>query len=162
MLHTFSAADPLVKSCLFKLYCLSLYGCSLWNLSCHSLCSMKSPSITFFDASGISHVIAILGFCTSRLYCPAFLTWFNPGLPLSFPVHCLVLLMLSRPFFVTPLKLGLNAMFGHQFVKPYHHQHGVSAEVIRHLCLHRNPSEINDLVYTICTIFTPASVLVTT
>ena len=29
MLHTFSAADPLVKSCLFKLYCLSLYGCSL-------------------------------------------------------------------------------------------------------------------------------------
>ena len=101
MLHTFSAADPLVKSCLFKLYCLSLYGCSLWNLSCHSLCSMKSPSITFFNASGISHVIAILGFCTSWIYCPAFLTWFNPSLPLSFPVHCLVL-MLSRPFFVTP------------------------------------------------------------
>ena len=32
---------PLVKSCLFKLYCLSLYGCSLWNLSCHSLCSIE-------------------------------------------------------------------------------------------------------------------------
>ena len=63
MLHTFSAADPLVKSCLFKLYCLSLYACSLWNLSCHSAL-LKFPSITFFDASGISHVIAILEFCT--------------------------------------------------------------------------------------------------
>ena len=41
MLHTFSAEDPLVKSCLFKFYCLSLYGCSLWNLSCHSLCSIE-------------------------------------------------------------------------------------------------------------------------
>ena len=33
--------DPLVKSCLLKFYCLSLYGCSLWNLSCHSLCSIE-------------------------------------------------------------------------------------------------------------------------
>ena len=41
MLHTFSSADPLVKSCLLKFYCLSLYGCSLWNLSCHSLCSIE-------------------------------------------------------------------------------------------------------------------------
>ena len=33
MMHTFSAAGPLVKSRLLQLYCLSLYGCSLWNLS---------------------------------------------------------------------------------------------------------------------------------
>ena len=41
MLHTFSAADPSIKSRLLKFYCLSLYGCSLWNLSCHSLCSIE-------------------------------------------------------------------------------------------------------------------------
>ena len=64
-------------------------------------------------------------------------------------VHCLVL---SRPFFMTLacwllLKLhGFNAMFGHQFAKLCHHQHGICAEVIRHLRLHGNPSEINDLV----------------
>ena len=40
---------------------------------------------------------------------------------------------------------GFNAMFGQQFAKPYHHQHGICAEVIRHLRLHGNPSEINDL-----------------
>ena len=125
------------------------YGISLVT---HSAL-LKFPSITFFDASGISHVIAILGFCTSRLYCPAFSMWFNPGLPLSFPVHCLVLLMLSRPFFVTPacwllLKLGLMPCLVINF---YQHQHSICAEVIRHLRLHGNPSEINDLVYTICT-----------
>ena len=47
---------------------------------------------------------------------------------------------------------GFNAMFGHnrqfgqQFAKPYHHQYGICAEVIGHLHLHGNPSEINDLV----------------
>ena len=46
---------------------------------------------------------------------------------------------------------GFNAMFGHQFGKLYHHQHGICAEVIRHLRLNGNPSETNDLVYTICT-----------
>ena len=46
---------------------------------------------------------------------------------------------------------GFDAMFGHQFAKLYHHQHGICAEVIHHLHLNGNPSEINDLVYTIFT-----------
>ena len=46
---------------------------------------------------------------------------------------------------------SLHTLFGHQFAKPYDHQHCICAEVIRHLRLHGNPSEINDLVYTICT-----------
>ena len=36
LLITFSAADSAVKTCLLKAYCLSLYGCALWNLSCTS------------------------------------------------------------------------------------------------------------------------------
>ena len=84
--------------------------------------------LSLFNASGISHR---LPFCTSQLFCPAFAMWFNPGLPLSFPVHCLVL-MLSRPFIVTPacwllLKLSFNAMCGDQFAKPYPLQHGICA-----------------------------------
>ena len=48
---------------------------------------------------------------------------------------------------------GFNAMFGHQFAKSYHHQYGICAEVIRHLRLNGDhmDSEINDMVYTICT-----------
>ena len=41
---------------------------------------------------------------------------------------------------------GFNVMFGHQVAKLYR---GICAEVIRHLCPNGNPSEINDLVYTI-------------
>ena len=33
----FRAADPFVKNFLFKSYCLSLYGCSLWSLSSSSI-----------------------------------------------------------------------------------------------------------------------------
>ena len=54
--------------------------------------------------------------------------------------------------FTKELAESYNAMFGHQIANPYHHQHGICTEVIRHLRLHGNPSEINDLVYTICTI----------
>ena len=53
--------------------------------------------------------------------------------------------------FTKELPESYNAMFGHQFATPYHHQHGICAEVICHLCLHGNPSEINYLVYTVCT-----------
>ena len=126
MLHTFSAEDPLVKSCLFKFYCLSLYGCSLWNLSCHSLCSIEVSFNNIYRRiwnlphncyTGILHLTALL---------PSISTWSNPGPPLSFPVHCLVPLMLSRQFFVTLacwllLKLGLMS-----FANLYHHQLGIS------------------------------------
>ena len=37
ILFTFSAADPFVKSFLVKIYCFSLYGCSLWALNSPSL-----------------------------------------------------------------------------------------------------------------------------
>ena len=46
---------------------------------------------------------------------------------------------------------GFNAKFGHQFAKPYYHQDGICTEVVRHFRLNGNPSEINDLVHTICT-----------
>ena len=33
MLYTFRSADPVVKTFLIKMYCLSLYGCHTWSLS---------------------------------------------------------------------------------------------------------------------------------
>ena len=54
ILYTFSAADPLVKSRLLQCYCLSLYGCSLWNISCPSLRTIEVSFklITFLGKSG--------------------------------------------------------------------------------------------------------------
>ena len=148
MLHTFSAADPLVKSCLFNLFTAA--PCVI-SLVTHSAL-LKFPSITLFDASGIFHVIAI-PYLTAFLPCIC-----NVVQSLS---STLLSRALSSPNVVKTIfcdssmlaftQTGFNAMFDHQFAKPYHHQHGICAEVIRHLRLHGNPSEINDLVYTICT-----------
>ena len=33
VLYTFRSADPVVKTFLIKMYCLSLYGCHTWSLS---------------------------------------------------------------------------------------------------------------------------------
>ena len=98
--------------CLIKFYCLSLYGCSLWNLSCHSLCSIEVSFNNILRCIWNLPRNCHTGILHLTVYSPAFSAWFNPGLPLSSPVHCLVLLMLSRPFFMTPvcwllLKLGL-------------------------------------------------------
>ena len=41
LLYTFSAADPAVKTHLFQSYCLCLYGCSLYNLSCSGIRSFR-------------------------------------------------------------------------------------------------------------------------
>ena len=41
MLCTFSAVDPVVKTRLLQSYCLALYDCSLWKLSCSSIRSIE-------------------------------------------------------------------------------------------------------------------------
>ena len=47
ILHCFRAADPPTKMRLFRAYCLSLYGCSLWRLDCPAL---RSLGATFNQA----------------------------------------------------------------------------------------------------------------
>ena len=158
MMHTFSAADPLVKSRLLQLYCLSLYGCSLWNLSCHSLYSVE---ISFNNI--LRRIWRLPRNChTGILNLTAFLpSIFNVILSrsssllsraLSSP-SCVVRTVFRDSSTMAFTPTGFNAMFGHQFAKSYHHQYGICADVIRHLRLYGNPmdSEINDTVYTICT-----------
>ena len=41
VLCTFRSADPVVKTFLIKMYCLSLYGCHLWSLSSKSLNALQ-------------------------------------------------------------------------------------------------------------------------
>ena len=44
MLHLFACCDPLVKTCLFSSFCLSLYGAALWKSSDPQL---KTLEVTF-------------------------------------------------------------------------------------------------------------------
>ena len=42
VLCTFRSADPVLKTYLIKMYCLSLYGCHLWSLSSKSLNALQN------------------------------------------------------------------------------------------------------------------------
>ena len=158
MLHTFSAADPSVKSCLLKFYCLSLYGCSLWNLSCHSLCSIE---VSFNNI--LWHIWRLPRNChTGILHLTAFLpSVFNFILSrsstllscaLSSP-SCVIRTVFHDSSKMVFTQTGFNAMFGHQFAKSDHFQDGICAELIRHLRLYGNPMdlEITDMAYIIST-----------
>ena len=69
MLYTFSVADPVFKSRLLQSFCLSLYGCALWNLSCFSIHSIEVAFNTILRRiwhlprnchTGILHLTAFL------------------------------------------------------------------------------------------------------
>ena len=130
MLHAFSAADPSVKSSLLKLYCLSLYGCSLWNLSCRSICTIE---ISFNNIlrriwnlprhchTGILQLTALLpSFCNLILSRSSTLL----SRALSSP-SCVVRTVFCDSSVLAFTQTGFNAMFSHQFAKLYHHQDGV-------------------------------------
>ena len=158
MLHTFSAADPSVKSRLLKFYCLSLFGCSLWNLSYHSLCSIE---VSFNNI--LRRIWRLPCNChTGILHLTAFLpSIFNLILSRSSTLlsraltspSCVVRSVFHDSSKMVFTQTGFNAMFAHQFVKSYHLQGGICAKVIRHLRLYGNPMdpEINDMVYIIST-----------
>ena len=55
MLHTFSSCDPFTRTELFRSYCLSLYGSSLWSASFKELKSLEVCSIILYVKSGICH-----------------------------------------------------------------------------------------------------------
>ena len=69
ILYTFRYLDPFLLTFLFKMYCLSLYGCILWSLSSSSL---KSLQVSFnkilrkiWHLPRNSHTSIVL--CTARI-----------------------------------------------------------------------------------------------
>ena len=79
VLCTFKSADPFVKCFLIKAYCLSLYDCTLWSLSCKSLLQVainnvfkKVWNLPFKSHTAIVH-------CVSRIFpiCNLIFHWFN-------------------------------------------------------------------------------------
>ena len=88
MLCTFSAADPVVKTRLLQSYCLALYGCSLWKLSCSSIRSIEVSFNNILRVSGNFHEIVTLVFSTSLPACPVYLILVHRHFCyLPYPVH---------------------------------------------------------------------------
>lgn len=158
MLYTFSAADPVVKSRLLQSYCLSLYGCSLWDLSCASIHSIEVSFNNILRRiwhlprnyhTNILHLTArlpslfnvvssrSLSLLSSALSCPS-----------------LVVRKVFRDSrFLAYTHTGYNSICGNLHTKKYYHEDGLCATVIRHLRTagtHTDP-DINDMIYVIST-----------
>ncbi len=153
MLIAFSAADPAVKSHLLQSYCLSLYGCSLWNISCSS---PRSIEVSFNNILGTYHEIATRVFYISLPAYQVCTMFFSPD-----PHLFSLLLLITMPFSCRShhsrdlafTHTGYNSMFGLAHIKNYDHQEGICASVIWHLRLcgpHWN-SDVNDMINVICT-----------
>ena len=158
LLYTFSAADPVVKTHLFQSYCLSLYGCTLWNLSCPGIRSLEVAfnnilrriwHLPYNSHTGIVHSTAHLpsisnlvqsrssSFLCSALSCPS-------------PIVSHVLKDSSHLAYTIT---GYNALLGRKHLKTVDPQYVICADVIRQIRLRAGSrdSELNDLVTTIST-----------
>ena len=159
MLYTFSADDPVVKSRLLQAYCLSLYMCALWNLSCSSIYSIE---VSFNNI--LKKVWRLPRNCHIRILHP------TARLPSLFNViisrsSSLLLSALSCPSPVARkvfqdigvlayTQTGYNAMFADHHAKVYFPEDGQCASVIRHLRIFgpvHMDSEIDSMINTICT-----------
>ena len=161
MLITFSAADPAVKTRLLEAYCLSLYGCALWNLSCTSLNTIEVAFNNILRRiwylphnchTGILHLTVSLASLmntvlarSSSLLSSAF---FCPSAIVRSVFHA------SQNLDFTPT--GYNHLYGHLHAKVYHHQFGICADIVRHHRLHGSPQNLNlydpnDMIYLIRT-----------
>ena len=105
-------------------------------------CTACAVRVTIFSTGVKFRPVSIYTLlCSSR----PFLCALDDCIHLPKLQHCTITQLISRalssPSYVVKTifrdssmlaftQTGYNAMFGHQFAKPYHHQHGICAEVI--------------------------------
>ncbi len=155
MLITFSAANPLDTSRRLQSFCLSLYGCSLWNCECPSI---RSIEVSFNNIlrrilhlprnchTGIPHLTAQLP--------SMFNTVVSRSTSLLRSALCCSSFIVSSVFGkASQLVYTSTGYNGHCHIKEYFHQYGLRASVLRHLRMNASFSDpdINDMVYIIST-----------
>ncbi len=157
MLYTFSVADPLVKTRLLQCYCLSLFGCALWNLSCPALSTIEVSFNNILrriwqlprnSHTGILHLTArlpsIVNVVLSRSSALLFKARSSPS--------SIVRLVFQASSTLSYTSVGYNAFFGSQHAKTYFPQDGLCASVIRHVrgtLGYSIDSDTNDMLITI-------------
>jgi len=159
LLITFAAADPAVKSCLLHSHCLSLYGCSLWNLNCATFTPLRSP-LTIFSGIIIwhlprschTHILHLTACLPSILNSVVSRSAWLIASALSCSL-AVVHTVFQSSSFLTYTPAGYNALLGKDLIKNYYSHGGICASVIMHLRLHGslNDSTVNDMIYVIST-----------
>ena len=124
VLCLFHSADPVVKTYLIKMYCLSLYGCPLWSLSSKSLNCLqialnkilrKVWSLPLRSHSSVVHCIARVPSVTNIIL-SRFDRFLSSISQLSSPIVSLIFDQVA----VLPYNfLGYNNLYGENYFKIY-------------------------------------------
>ena len=138
VLCTFKSADPFVKCFLIKAYCLSLYDCTLWSLSCKSLHVIqvainnvfrKVWNLPFKSHTAIVHCVAqarIFPIC--NLIFHRFNKLYSHAISHSSAIVMSTYLRSSSLIYTF---FGHNYMSGHQYLKFYNSYDIYCANIIR-------------------------------
>ena len=141
-----TAADPTVKTRLLQSYCLSLYGCALWNLSCpaiHSLeVSFNNIHRRIWRLPRNCHTRIL--YLTARLYSLFNMVLSRSSSLLSSALSCsslVVRTVFKDTSILAYTNTGYTFLFGHEHVKSYDPHDGICASVIRYHRLHGSLSD---------------------
>ena len=124
MFCIFHATDPFVKSILFKSYCLSLYGCSLWSLSSTSIkiCEIalnkllrKLWHLPFNSHTAIVHCVAHIIDSISAIIFNRFLSLLSSSLSSSSFVRSVFSVSSNLVYSFT----GFNKVYGYRYLPVY-------------------------------------------
>ena len=125
MLRLFSCVGPFVKTKLFQSFCLSLYGCALWNLSCKSLgvieVAFNNILRKIWKLPRHSHTRIV--HCTARL-CSLFNTALQRSQSLlerACSCNSAIIRLAFDPVSVLSFS-GHNCTYGWRYLKNYHPQ----------------------------------------
>ena len=136
MLRSFAGCDPIVKTKLFRAFCLSLYGSALWNISSSSLNSIEVAfnnilrriwSVPQRTHTGILHCLAGLPSVYNTVLSRSKSLIYAACSSSSFPASSIFRDAGSLAYTFS----GFNKCFGARFGKTYDPQDRLCADVIR-------------------------------
>ena len=148
----------IVKTRLFQSYCLSLYGCTLWNRSCPGIHSLEVAfnnilrriwHLPYNSHTGIVHSTARLPSISNLVQCRSS-SFLCSAQSCPSPIVSHVFKDSSQLAYTIT---GYNALLGRKHLKTVDPQYVICADVIRQIRLRAGSrdSELNDLVTTIST-----------
>ncbi len=151
LLRTFCGIDPVVLTRLFHVFCLSLYGCALWSLSCKDCRIIEVAfnnilrriwSLPARTHTGILHSVAclhsILNVVLARSH-----TLLQAALRCPSPT---VQTVFSDSASLCYTFCGFNKLFGYRYCKIYNDNDHIRADVIRNLLMFGGSADVIDLI----------------
>ena len=138
--YTFRHANPFVKTFLFKMYCLSLYGCVLWSLSSPSIrrlqVAINKILRKIWNLPRYSHTSIVLNTARISFVHSIIMHRYSKFISRCLESECLfVKIIISDAVNLAYSSIGYNYLYGHTHIRlfnDYDHQTANTIRFYRH------------------------------